>query len=126
MNKYKQVIPLGYVVLLLGALVVFIPDKGAVALRYSMSNIATAARIIIPVYLIIALVDVWIPRETFIRWMGEDSGALAFFFAFLMGSIGAGPLHVAFPLAALLARLHPRPVRQEISILRGCPTRQLS
>lgn len=57
-----------------------------------------------PVLVLIGLLDVWIPKETFIRHMGQDSGIKGLLFAFLLGSISAGPPIIAFPIAAMLAK----------------------
>ena len=88
----------------LAVLLVFFPDKGNAAIKYSWQNILSAAKIVIPVFFLVALIDVWVPKETFVRWMGVDSGAKSFFFTFIFGTLGAGPLYVAFPIAALLAK----------------------
>ena len=39
-----------------------------------------------------------------IKYMGEKSGFKGLFFAFLLGSLAAGPLYVAFPVAAILLK----------------------
>ncbi|MGI6433646.1 MAG: permease [Sphaerochaetaceae bacterium] len=52
-----------------------------------------------PVFILLGLLDVWVPRETMIRFMGEGSGLLGVVLAFLLGSAAAGPLYVVFPIA---------------------------
>ncbi len=53
-----------------------------------------------PIFILLGLLDVWVPRETMIKFMGEDSGLLGALLAFLLGSAAAGPLYVVFPIAA--------------------------
>jgi uncharacterized membrane protein YraQ (UPF0718 family) len=48
--------------------------------------------------------DVWIPRETMVRYMGEGSGLKGILLAFFMGSVAVRPLYAAFPVAAMLTR----------------------
>ncbi len=104
MKNIRKLLPTIVILAVLAVLLVFFTDKGNAAVKYSWQNIISAAKIVIPVFFLVALIDVWVPKETFVRWMGVDSGAKAFFFAFIMGTLGAGPLYVAFPIAALLAR----------------------
>lgn len=79
-------------------------DMGKVALFGSLKNFATMLSILPPILLLIGLLDVWIPKETMIKYMGEHSGILGFLIAFFLGSFAAGPLYVAFPIAAILMK----------------------
>ena len=58
--------------------------------------------IVPPIFLLFGLFDVWVPRETIIKLMGENSGLLGISLALLLGSFSAGPLYAAFPVAAVL------------------------
>ena len=57
-----------------------------------------------PVFILLGLLDVWIKRETMIKFMGEKSGIIGVLLAFLLGSAAAGPLYAAFPVAAVLLK----------------------
>lgn len=57
-----------------------------------------------PVMLLLGLMDVWIPRQTMMKYMGEDSGFVGIFFAILIGSLAAGPMYAAFPFTLVLLR----------------------
>ncbi|NMA23094.1 MAG: permease [Spirochaetales bacterium] len=57
-----------------------------------------------PVFILLGLLDVWVPRETMVRFMGEGSGIKGALLAFLLGSAAAGPLYVVFPIAAAFMR----------------------
>jgi uncharacterized membrane protein YraQ (UPF0718 family) len=48
--------------------------------------------------------DVWIPRETMTRYMGQKSGLKGIFLAILIGSMAAGPMYAAFPFTAVLLK----------------------
>lgn len=55
-----------------------------------------------PVLVFVGLLDKWVEKETLIRYMGKKSGIYGTFFSLLLGGIAAGPLYLAFPIAALL------------------------
>jgi len=83
----------------------------AVNLNYGLSiskivwnNVLTMAGVLPPIFVLIGLLDVWVPKEVMIKYMGEKSGLKGLFFAFILGSLAAGPLYVAFPVAALLLK----------------------
>ncbi|HRZ65461.1 MAG TPA: permease, partial [Spirochaetia bacterium] len=60
--------------------------------------------VIPPIFILLGLLDVWVPREKMIRYMGEGSGVKGTVLAFLLGSFAAGPLYGAFPFAAVLMK----------------------
>lgn len=57
-----------------------------------------------PVFLLLGLLDVWVPRELMIQFMGEKAGIKGILLAFFLGSAAAGPLYGAFPVAAVLMK----------------------
>lgn len=57
-----------------------------------------------PIMILIGLIDVWIPRETLMKYMGENSGITGILISILIGSIAAGPMYAAFPFAAILIK----------------------
>jgi uncharacterized membrane protein YraQ (UPF0718 family) len=57
-----------------------------------------------PIFILLGLLDVWVKRETMVRYMGEGSGIVGVFLAYLIGSAAAGPLYAAFPVAVVLLK----------------------
>lgn len=57
-----------------------------------------------PTYLLVSLLDVWIERKTMMKLIGKDSGLRGVFISFFMGSIGIGPLYMAFPIMEILLK----------------------
>jgi uncharacterized membrane protein YraQ (UPF0718 family) len=57
-----------------------------------------------PIFLLLGLMDVWVPRETLMKFMGPGSGLKGPIIAFAVGSAAAGPLYGAFPVAAVLMK----------------------
>ncbi|MDA3845129.1 MAG: permease [Vallitaleaceae bacterium] len=90
--------------LMIGGLSLIDIDYGKSALSITWQNLVTIAGVLPPIFLLIGLLDVWVPKETMIRYMGDESGMKGLFFAFLLGAMAAGPLYVAFPIAALLLK----------------------
>lgn len=60
--------------------------------------------VIPPVFLLLGLLDVWVPREIMMRYMGEGSGLKGVILAIVIGSAAAGPLYGAFPVAAVFMK----------------------
>ncbi|SET11139.1 Predicted permease [Natronincola peptidivorans] len=60
--------------------------------------------IIPPIFILLGLLDIWIPREIMMKYMGEDSGVKGIILAILIGSAAAGPLYGAFPVAAVFMK----------------------
>lgn len=80
------------------------PDKGETAVLSAIDNFASVGMVLPPIFILIGLMDVWVPKEIMVKYMGRRSGILGGVLAVILGSVGAGPLVVAFPIAALLIR----------------------
>ena len=57
-----------------------------------------------PVFILLGLLDVWVPKEIMIKYMGEGSGVLGVVISMFIGSAAAGPLYGAFPVAAVFMK----------------------
>ena len=57
-----------------------------------------------PIFVLLGLLDVWVPKDTMVKFMGEESGLVGILLAFLLGSAAAGPLYGAFPVAAVFMK----------------------
>lgn len=57
-----------------------------------------------PIMILLGLIDVWVARETLMKYMGNDSGIIGIFLAMAIGSIAAGPMYAAFPFTAVLIK----------------------
>lgn len=57
-----------------------------------------------PIMILLGLMDVWVPREVLMKYMGEDSGIMGIALSMLIGSIAAGPMYAAFPFTIVLIR----------------------
>ncbi|MEG0774328.1 permease [Clostridium sp.] len=57
-----------------------------------------------PIMLLLGLLDIWVPRETMIKYMGKGSGIKGVLLSILFGSVAAGPLYAAFPITAVFIK----------------------
>ena len=80
------------------------PELGLESIRNTGLNILDMLKVLPPIFLLIGLFDVWVPRETLMPLMGEKSGLKGALLAFALGSFTAGPLYAAFPVAAILMK----------------------
>lgn len=79
-------------------------QMGIKALSISLFSLKEMLLVIPPVFVLLGLLDVWVPRETMIKYMGEGSGIKGIVLAIVLGSVAAGPLYGAFPIAAVFMK----------------------
>ncbi|MEW6663346.1 MAG: permease [Bacillota bacterium] len=104
MDKVKR---FKWVILLAGLLILALicrPAFGLHVAEITWSNFLYMLKILPPIFIILGLLDVWVPKETMIKFMGEASGFRGGLLAFLLGSAAAGPLYAAFPVAQVLLK----------------------
>ncbi len=86
------------------AFLILFPQWRGKALDSIGYQAGTMLLVIPPIFILLGLLDVWVPREKMIRYMGTGSGLKGTVLAFLLGSFAAGPLYGAFPFAAVLMK----------------------
>ncbi|OQB14018.1 MAG: putative permease [Firmicutes bacterium ADurb.Bin193] len=86
------------------ALAVLYPVIGMKSLELTWNNTLEMLTVIPPIFILLGLLDVWVKRETMVRYMGEGSGIAGVLIAFFIGSAAAGPLYAAFPVAGVLLK----------------------
>jgi uncharacterized membrane protein YraQ (UPF0718 family) len=79
-------------------------EAGARGIDITLRNLKEMLIVLPPIFIILGLLDVWVPRERMIKLMGEGSGWRGTLLAFLLGSAAAGPLYAAFPVAQVLLK----------------------
>lgn len=87
-------------------LFIFILDKniGVKTLSSAQSSFLQMLGILPPIMLLLGLMDVWVPREVLMKYMGDNSGVIGVLLAMLIGSLAAGPMYAAFPFTAVLMK----------------------
>lgn len=90
--------------ILLGILFIVNIDLGKKAILSVGLGLREVAIILPPIFILLGLLDVWVSREKMIRFMGEGSGIKGVLIAIILGSVAAGPLYAAFPIAAMFMK----------------------
>lgn len=90
--------------LLLGILTIIDMSYTETALTNTWNSLLSMLMIVPPIFILIGLFDVWVPKEQVIKMMGESSGVKGMALAFFLGAFSAGPTIAAFPLAMIMLK----------------------
>ena len=88
----------------LGALFIFDTQRGVAASQTMFFTVKEMLLVIPPIFILLGLLDVWVPRETMVHFLGEGSGLKGIVIAVLLGTAAAGPLYAAFPVAGIFLK----------------------
>jgi uncharacterized membrane protein YraQ (UPF0718 family) len=93
-----------FILVIIADLFLFIvnPSLGIKVAVNTGANFLQMLAVLPPIFILIGLLDVWVPREKFMRYMGESSGATGAALSVFLGAAAAGPLYAAFPLAGVM------------------------
>ncbi|MCR4403135.1 MAG: permease [Firmicutes bacterium] len=80
------------------------PATGREIFAHTYANFAEMLSVLPPIFLLLGLLDVWVPRETIMKYLGERSGLLGMALSVFLGAAAAGPLYGAFPVAAVMIK----------------------
>lgn len=96
----------GFIIAVIGMsiLTFFNRELGMKAIDVTTYSFMEMITVIPPVFILLGLLDIWVPKETMTRYMGEGSGIRGVLLAFFIGSAAAGPLYGAFPVAAVFMK----------------------
>ncbi|NNJ31301.1 permease [Lacrimispora defluvii] len=101
MKRYRYAIVMIFVI---GIIILYDRQAGLSAVSNAGMQLKQMFFVIPPIFLLLGLLDVWVPRTTMVKYMGEGSGIKGILLAFLIGSAAAGPLYGAFPVAAVFMK----------------------
>jgi|GEM_PF-80232 uncharacterized membrane protein YraQ (UPF0718 family) len=82
----------------------FYPLQAGEVYSVSLSYLQEMVLIIPPVFILMGLFEVWIPKEFIQKYMGKEAGLKGIALAFTFGTIPTGPIYIAFPLAAVMLK----------------------
>ena len=80
------------------------PEIGLTAFSNTAKNIKEMISVIPPIFILLGLLDVWVDRQTMMKYTGKGSGLKGILISFLLGSAAAGPLYAAFPVATVMLK----------------------
>lgn len=89
---------------ILGGLYLVQPALGQRSGQLAIDGLLDLLTVVPPIFLLLGLLDVWVPREVMIKLTGEGSGIKGTVLSFLLGSFAAGPLYAAFPVAGIMLK----------------------
>lgn len=101
LKKYRS-----FLVVLLGLIILtlFNQQLGFKAINVTVYSLKEMLLVIPPIFLLLGLLDVWVPKELMVKYMGEGSGLKGILLSFFIGSAAAGPLYGAFPVAVVFMK----------------------
>lgn len=79
-------------------------DLGTKSFINAQSSFIQMLSVLPPIMILLGLIDVWVPKEALMKYMGKNSGFTGVLIAILIGSIAAGPMYAAFPFTAVLLK----------------------
>ncbi len=101
LNRYKYAI-----IWILISVCIYIYDKDIAQNIFKSAKYSTLQMLsILPgVMILLALLDEWVDREYFMKYMGEDSKGIGVVMAFMLAFFAAGPMYAAFPFTEVLMK----------------------
>jgi uncharacterized membrane protein YraQ (UPF0718 family) len=80
------------------------PDLGIKIAVQTNQSFLEMLSFIPPIFVILGLLDTWVPRETVVAHLGPESGVKGLALATILGAAAAGPLYGAFPVSAVMMK----------------------
>ncbi|WP_320128020.1 permease [uncultured Sphaerochaeta sp.] len=78
------------------------PDMGITSIKNSIYYIREMLMIMPVIFVLTALLDMWVPKEKIMKYLGKESKAKGVVLSFALGSVSAGPIYAAFPMCVML------------------------
>lgn len=103
-KKLKGILFPVLVVLAYGILFIIKPQMGVDSVKNSGYYIKEMIMIMPVIFILTALLDTWVKKETIIRYLGKDAGMKGILLSFVLGGISAGPIYAAFPFCVMLRK----------------------
>lgn len=100
-NRYKY-----FLISFLICMIIYFVDSnlGINIFISTKSSIDQMLSVLPAIMILLALLDVWVPKEYFIKYMGSNSGVIGITLTFLIAFFSAGPMYAAFPFTAVLIK----------------------
>lgn len=96
-NLFVVIVVLAYIIMFIAK-----PEMGIESVKSSGYYIKEMLMIMPVIFVLTALLDMWVPKEKIMQYLGKDAKAKGVFLSFVVGSISAGPVYAAFPMCIML------------------------
>lgn len=83
---------------------IFNKNLGMSVFNSTRSSFLQMLSVLPPIMLMLGLLDVWVSRESMMKYMGDNSGIVGILLSILIASLAAGPMYAAFPFTAVLLK----------------------
>ena len=100
-KRFRMPILIG---LIFVALAIMTPNTAARSTLVTWDYFKEMALILPPVFLLMGLMEVWVPKNKIQKWLGSGSGLRGGLISLVLGTLPTGPLYIAFPMTATLLR----------------------
>ena len=92
-NLFLVIIALAYIIMF-----IINPTLGIASVKNSGYYIKEMLMIMPVIFILTALLDMWVPKEKILRYLGKEAKAKGVFLSFVVGSISAGSIYAEFPM----------------------------
>jgi len=101
-RKAKENLFIIFIVAAYIAVFIINQNMGITSVKNSFYYIKEMIMIMPVIFVLTALLDLWVPKEKIMKYLGKEAKAKGVVLSFILGSISAGPIYAAFPLCAML------------------------
>ena len=77
---------------------------GLLIAKQSAAGFGEMLLVVPPIFILIGLMDVWVPKEQVMAHVGQGTGLKGLLLSVLLGAASAGPLYGAFPIAGVMLK----------------------
>ena len=98
-NKTIGIVALVYLIVFVMA-----PGKASESVNNSVYYLLEMLQVLPIIFMLTVVIEAWIPKELIMRGFGENSGIKGNILSIVLGSISAGPIYAAFPIAKSLMK----------------------
>ena len=90
------------IILAYAAMFIIKPAMGVSSAKNSIYYIKEMLLIMPVIFILTALLDTWVKKQTIIKYLGTNAGFKGIVLSFVLGGISAGPIYAAFPFCVML------------------------
>lgn len=98
-NVFLSIVAVAYILLAIAR-----PQISVQGIKNSGYYIKEMLMIMPVIFVLTALLDSWVPKETIIKFLGKEAKGKGVILSFVLGSISAGPIYAAFPFCVMLRK----------------------
>lgn len=102
LKKIKENLFFSIIVLAYAVVFMISPSLGKASVVNSAYYLKEMLMIMPVIFVLTALIDLWIPKEKIMQHLGKEAGWKGIFLSFAIGSLSAGPIYAAFPMCLML------------------------